>query len=70
MFFSLHSMAWAMTSYMDALHLAYQKFYKRRWVSMLTHVLWQACMVTARLVSLVLFTTVFQAYVAIPLGEL
>ncbi|WAR22908.1 XKR6-like protein [Mya arenaria] len=68
LFFSLTSVAWAMTSYMDALHLAYQKLYKRSWMAMFMHVLWQSGMVTARVVSIVLFTTVFQAYVAIPLA--
>ncbi|KAH3831624.1 uncharacterized protein LOC127875937 [Dreissena polymorpha] len=67
LFFSLMSIAWAMTSYMDALHLAYRKMYKRKAIAMFAHVNWQTGMVTARVVSIVLFTSVFKPYVVVPL---
>jgi hypothetical protein len=69
MVFSLFSVSWSITAYTDALHLAYKKFYKRSFVSMVTHLIWQTGMVTARVVSIVLFATVFHGYVGIPLGK-
>ena len=68
-FFSLLSIAWSLTSYTDALHLAYKKFYKRSFVAMFTQTLWQIGMVMSRVFAIVLFATVFQSLVLVPLGE-
>ena len=63
-------MAWSLTAYTDALHIAYEKFYKRTALSIISQTLWQLGMVASRVFAIVLFATVFQGIVMIPLGEL
>ena len=67
---SLLSMAWSLTAYTDALHIAYEKFYKRTALSVISQTLWQLGMVASRVFAIVLFATVFQSIVMVPLGKL
>ncbi|KAL4236359.1 XK [Mactra antiquata] len=66
--FSLISLSWSVVAYMDTLHLAAKKFYKRCFTTLLTNMVWQCGMITARIVSILLFSTALGGYVGIPIA--
>ncbi|OWF48620.1 uncharacterized protein LOC110452843 [Mizuhopecten yessoensis] len=65
---SLTSMAWSMTAYTDGLRLAYKDKYNRKWLSMLAHTTWQTAMISARVMAIVVFSTLYQAWVFLAMG--
>ncbi|XP_033736700.1 LOW QUALITY PROTEIN: uncharacterized protein LOC117324964 [Pecten maximus] len=65
---SLTSMAWSMTAYTDGLRLAYKERYNRKWLSMLAHTTWQTAMISARVMAIVVFSTVYQAWIFLAMG--
>ncbi|XP_069126160.1 serine-rich adhesin for platelets-like [Argopecten irradians] len=65
---SLTSMAWSMTAYTDGLRLAYKDKYNRKWLSMLAHTTWQTAMISARVMAIVIFSTVYQAWIFLAMG--
>ncbi|ESP00605.1 hypothetical protein LOTGIDRAFT_157886 [Lottia gigantea] len=65
---SLLSLSWAITAYTDALRLAYQVGYTRRWIGLILHTIWRNFMITARVTALVLFASVFKAWVFLVVG--
>ncbi|XP_071117324.1 uncharacterized protein [Haliotis cracherodii] len=65
---SLISLAWALTAYGDGLRLAYRDLYRRNWGGLVVHWLWQTFMTAARVMALVMFATVFKAWVFLAAG--
>ncbi|KAK6179614.1 hypothetical protein SNE40_011932 [Patella caerulea] len=65
---SLISLSWAVTAYTDALRLAYQTGYSRRWFGLIMHSLWRTCMTSARITALVLFSVVFKGWIFLVAG--
>ncbi|XP_067679346.1 uncharacterized protein [Haliotis asinina] len=65
---SLISLAWALTAYADGLRLAYRDLYRRNWFGLAVHWLWQTFMTSARVMALVMFATVFKAWVFLAAG--
>ena len=66
---SLVSLAWALTAYCDTSRLNYQTTYQRRFLALCVHCVWQLFMASARVTALVLFTSIFRAWVCLFAGE-
>ncbi|XP_041358886.1 uncharacterized protein LOC121375480 [Gigantopelta aegis] len=65
---SLVSLAWALTAYTDGLRLAYRDLYRRNFLTLAVHFLWQASITGARVFAFVIFATVFKAWVFLAAG--
>ncbi|XP_061191359.1 uncharacterized protein LOC133199560 [Saccostrea echinata] len=67
-FFSLTSIAWSVSAYMDGLRLAYQSDYKRSGFTMLVLTLWQITMISGRVLAIVVFASHFKEWIVLVLG--
>ncbi|KAK3091486.1 hypothetical protein FSP39_020197 [Pinctada imbricata] len=66
--FSLFSMAWSLTAYLDGLRLFFKDNYNRKPLSTAVHTVWNMLLITARVVAIVLFTTHFHLWIILPIG--
>ncbi|XP_052106330.1 uncharacterized protein LOC127738891 [Mytilus californianus] len=65
---SLTSVAFSLTSYSDALKMAYKEHHKRSWLGVTILTVWQSWMLLSRVTALVVFSLVFQAWVFLGMG--
>jgi hypothetical protein len=66
--FSLTSVAFSLTAYSDALRMAYKENYNRSWLGISTLTFWQSWMLLSRVIAMVVFSLVFQAWIFLAMG--
>ncbi|XP_070196574.1 XK-related protein 6-like, partial [Littorina saxatilis] len=62
---SLVSLAWALTAYCDTSRLTYQNGYQRRFLALTVHCFWHLFMTTSRIAALVVFASIFKAWICL-----
>lgn len=66
---SLVALGWAVTAYNHALRKAYKGDYVISWPSLLLQTLWHIAMVASRVAAIVLFTSLYKAWIFLFLGN-